>query len=208
MGRAFQDLFGIEDGFKRVEFSGRTDRYILSEALRQHGVDGDYEEHQARFLERYYGHLPQTLREREGKLMPGFPELLEALSERPGARLGLATGNFSQSARMKLAHFGIDRFFQGGGFGEESEDRALVVRRALERLGDGLPASEAMVIGDTPHDVASAKANGAIAVGVATGSNSVEELRECGADLVFADFSDWRRTAATLMDERTGPGGA
>ncbi|MCH8920857.1 MAG: hydrolase, partial [Chloroflexi bacterium] len=28
MGLAFGDLFGIEDGFKKVEFSGRTDRYI------------------------------------------------------------------------------------------------------------------------------------------------------------------------------------
>ncbi len=52
MGLAFRDLFGIEDGFKRVEFSGRTDRYILATALRQHGVDGDFDEHQVRFLER------------------------------------------------------------------------------------------------------------------------------------------------------------
>jgi phosphoglycolate phosphatase-like HAD superfamily hydrolase len=55
-----------------------------------------------------------------------------------------------------------------------------------------------VVIGDTPHDISSAKANGAIAVGVATGSNPVDELRELGADLVFEDFSDWREAAARL----------
>ncbi len=201
MGLAFRDLFGIEDGFKRVEFSGRTDRYILTAALRQHGIDGDFDEHQVRFLERYYTHLPQMLREREGKLMPGFPALLDDLSGRPDVRLGLATGNFSRAAQMKLAHYGIDGYFSGGGFGEESEDRAVIVRRAVERLGKGLPRAEAAVIGDTPHDISSAKANGAIAVGVATGTNSAEELRESGADVVFEDFSDWRSAVATLAGE-------
>ena len=201
MGQAFGDLFGIGDGFKGVEFSGRTDRYILAEALRQHGIDGGYEAHQARFLERYYAHLPQALRECEGKLMPGFPALLDAMRGRPDVRLGLATGNFSRAAQMKLAHYGIDAYFIGGAFGEESEDRAVIVRRAVERVAEGLPGAAAVVIGDTPHDVSSAKANGVIAVAVATGRHSVDELKECGADFVFKDLSDWRRAAATLTGE-------
>ncbi len=201
MGLAFRDLFGIEDGFKGGGFSGRTDCYILAEALRQHGIGGDYAQNEAAFQQRYYAHLPQALRERQGKLMPGFPMLLEELSRRPGVRLGLATGNFSRAARLKLAHFDIDRYFSDGAFGEESEDRSVVVGRALERLGDGLSPREAGVIGDTPYDVSSAKACGAVAVGVATGRNTVDELRGCGADLVFEDFSDWRRAAATLTGE-------
>ncbi len=201
MGLAFRDLFGIDDAFGRVEFSGRTDRYIVATALRQHGIDGNFDEHQARFLERYYTHLPQTLRERQGKLMPGFPALLDGLSGRPDIRLGLATGNFSRAAQLKLAHYGIDGYFSGGGFGEESEDRAVIVRRAVERLGEGLPSAEAVVIGDTPHDISSAKANGAVAVGVATGGHSVEQLKESGADFVFQDFSDWRSAVATLTGE-------
>jgi FMN phosphatase YigB (HAD superfamily) len=66
MGRAFRDLFAIEDGFKAIEFSGRTDRYILAEALRQHGINGDYVGHQERFLERYYFHLPALPESRGG----------------------------------------------------------------------------------------------------------------------------------------------
>ncbi len=201
MGLAFHDLFGIEDGFKKVEFSGRTDRYILATALRQHSIDGDFDEHQVRFLERYYAHLPQMLREREGKLMPGFPALLDDLSGRPDIRLGLATGNFSHAAQLKLAHYGIDGYFSGGGFGEESEDRAVIVRRAVERLGEGLSQAKAFVIGDTPRDVSSAKENRAFAVAVATGSYSVEQLKESGADFVFQDFSDWRSAVATLTGE-------
>jgi len=199
MSHAFRDLFGIEDGFKAIEFSGRTDRFILAEALRQHGVNGDYQEHQERFLERYYFHLPQTLQEMQGRLMPGFPALLHALAAQAGVRLGLATGNFSRAAELKLAHYGIERYFGGGGFGEESEDRAVIVRNAVERLGAGASGVEAVVIGDTPHDVSSAKANGAVAVAVATGGHTADQLRDSGADMVFEDFSDWRGAAATLV---------
>ncbi len=204
MGLAFHDLFGIEDGFKGVEFSGRTDCYILAEALRQHGIGDGCAQYQARFMERYCSHLPQALRERQGRLMPGFPMLLEELSCRPKVRLGLATGNFSRSAHLKLAHFGIDRYFSDGAFGEESEDRSVIVQRALERLGEGLSPAEVMVVGDTPHDVSSARACGTVAVGVATGRNTADVLRRCGADLVFDDFSDWRQAAATLTGARTG----
>jgi phosphoglycolate phosphatase-like HAD superfamily hydrolase len=198
MGLAFHQLYGVENGFKGIEFSGRTDRFLLAQALRQHGIEGEYEEHEERFLEAYFALLPGKLRERDGRLMPGFPELLEALREARGARVGLATGNFSGSARLKLEHFGIHGYFEGGGFGEESEDRAAVVRRALDLLADGLDASDVFVIGDTPHDITAAKANGAVAVGVATGGNSVDELRKCGADIVFGDFADWRDAASRL----------
>jgi phosphoglycolate phosphatase-like HAD superfamily hydrolase len=143
--------------------------------------------------------LPKTLKERKGRLMPGFPQLLEALAAEPGVRIGLATGNFSQSAGIKLRFYGIDGYFAGGGFGEDSLDRAVVVRAAIERVADGAAPDEIYVIGDTPHDITSALDNGVVGVGVATGSYGVEDLRASGARLVFADFSDWRRVAQVLL---------
>lgn len=199
MNRAFYDMFGIEDGFARVEFSGRTDRYIFAEALRQHGIRGDEPALLREFRERYCALLPQALREKQGRLMPGFPHLLEALAARPGVRLGLATGNFRESAYLKLRHYGLDRFFPDGAFGEESENRDDIVRLALARLADGASPSDVLVIGDTPHDVASALANGVVAVAVATGRHSLEELRQAGAHILFPDFSDWQEAARTLL---------
>ena len=136
MNAAFSEMFGIDNGFARVEFSGRTDRYIFLEGLRQHGIQGDEEAHLQEFARRYYVLLPAALRRKQGRLMPGFPQLLEVLSGRPDVRLGLATGNFSQGASLKLAYYGIDRFFAAGAFGEESEDRADIVRLARERVAD------------------------------------------------------------------------
>jgi len=198
---AFREMFSIRDGFARVEFSGRTDLYIFSEGLRQHGINGDHREHLGEFLGRYYGHLRHTLGERKGHLMPGFPPLLEALSQREGVRVGLATGNFSEAAWMKLEHYGIREYFLDGAFGEESLDRAEMLRAGIRRFAGDIPPRDVVIVGDTPHDVASALANGLVAVGVATGSYSVDQLRESGAEIVFQDFTDWQDGAAMLSGE-------
>ena len=47
-----------------------------------------------------------------------------------------------------------------------------------------------LVVGDTPHDIACARAVGAVPVGVATGTFTVEQLRATGAEIVFKDLSD------------------
>jgi phosphoglycolate phosphatase len=197
MSVVFEEMFGIPDGFGKIEFSGRTDLYILFEGLKAHGIEGDKDEHLRGFLDRYYALLPQMLKEKQGALKPGFPQLLEALNRE--AKLGLATGNFSKAARLKVEHYGIADYFDGGGFGEVSVDRADVVKAAIEAVVDGHRPDDVLVIGDTPHDITSALANGVRAVGVATGSNSTDELRECGAHLVFESFEDWQKAAATLL---------
>ena len=45
-----------------------------------------------------------------------------------------------------------------------------------------LDPSHVYVVGDTPNDVAAARAAGAVAVAVASGSHSVEELESIGVD--------------------------
>jgi phosphoglycolate phosphatase len=202
MTLAFQDLFGIKDGFAQVEFSGRTDLYILAEGLRLHGITGDHEQNLEPFLDRYYAHLQRTLPERKGHLMPGFPAVLEALSQRDGVRIGLATGNFSRAAWMKLEHYRIrDYFLDDGAFGEESLDRSEMVRLGLERFAENVAPEDILIIGDTPHDVSAALDNGLIAAGVATGSYTVDQLRESGAHLTFHNFADWQTAAAKLAGE-------
>ena len=199
MNLAFRDLFGIDDGFARVEFSGRTDRSIFAEGLRLHRIQGDEDVLLQQFMEQYFSLLPTALSETTGRLMPGFPQLLEALQRRLDVWLGLATGNFRRSGYLKLARYGVDSFFPDGGFGEESEERADIVRAAVERLAPGLDMTDVVVVGDTPHDVDSALAWGAVAVGVATGRHSVDDLKACGAHLTFSDFADWEGTADALL---------
>lgn len=204
MNRAFHEVFGIGDGFRDVEFTGRTDMAILREALaRQALLDGSFPQALERFKEAYFRHLAIALHESSGRVMPGISDLLPALEARKQVRLGLATGNFRQGAMMKLAHYGLARFFGDGGFGEDAEERAVVVELAIRRVakGDPLPRGNrsVYVVGDTSLDIAAAKANGAWAVAVATGPRSPAELQEAGADLVFPDLSDTQAVVRALL---------
>jgi len=205
MNRAFHEVFGIGDGFRDVEFTGRTDMAILREALARWAplLDGSFPQALEQFKESYFRHLAITLHETTGRVMPGISDLLPVLEAREQVRLGLATGNFRQGAMMKLAHYGLEHFLKEGGFGEDAEDRAVVVELAIRRVakGDPLPRGNrsVYVVGDTPLDIAAAKANGAWAVAVATGPRSPAELQEAGADLVFPDLSDTQSVVRALL---------
>ena len=203
MNLAFRDLYGVENGFQGVEFAGRTDRAILLDGLELHRLPtADFEVRVGEFEETYLRHLRTTLAEASGgRVLPGVRELLTALESTPGTRLGLATGNFRRGAFMKLEHYQLHHFFPEGGFGGDSEDRSEVVAAAIRRLNSAEPLAPkcVCVVGDTPIDVEAARANGARAVGVATGRSSTTELSAAGADLVFADFADWKSALDALL---------
>jgi phosphoglycolate phosphatase len=191
MAAAFQAVWRIADGFAGVEFSGRTDRAILRDALGLTKAGGDiFASDLARFKRAYYRRLGGTLRSTEGVVLPGAVPLLERLGQDPAASVGLATGNFRHSARMKLGHYGLATYFSLGGFGDRSEDRAEMVADAIHAFRRHGRHDTVFVIGDTAHDIRSAKANKAIAVGVTTGTYSGEALSEAGADIVLASLEE------------------
>ena len=202
MRRAFRDLYGIDDAFGRIEFSGRTDTAIFRDCAREHGFDeATLVTEQRRFMDTYFPHLASALGETDGALMPGVAELLDALGARDDVAQALGTGNFRRGGEIKLRQYGIDRHFPGmpGGFGEDSESRDEVIGGAIRRLTNGTGA-RVVVIGDTPHDVTAARASGAFALAVATGRNPVDELLACGADAALEDLRDLGRA----MDLITG----
>lgn len=201
MRRAFHDLYGIDDAFGRVEFSGRTDTAIFRDAARNHGIEeARLAAEQARFLDAYVPHLASALASTDGALMPGVAAVLAALSARDDVLQALGTGNFRRGGELKLRHYGIDHHFPDmpGGFGEDSESRDVVIGGAIERLSDGAKP-RVVVIGDTPHDVTAALANGAYALAVATGRDSVEELLACGAHAALPDLSDVDRALSLIF---------
>jgi phosphoglycolate phosphatase-like HAD superfamily hydrolase len=87
-----------------------------------------------------------------------------------------------------MRHFGLDHHFGFGAFGSDHADRNLLGPIALERAvrhnGRDHSAARTWVIGDTPKDIACARAMGARCVAVATGRFTVRELEAFGADRV------------------------
>jgi phosphoglycolate phosphatase len=204
MTRAFEEVFGVRDGFAGSDVAGRTDRFILSNALISAGVPDTPEQHHL-FREAYVPLLREEIvKPATGRygLMPGIQALLDHLRDQGSVHFALLTGNYEPAAYVKLGHFGIDRFFAWGVFGEESTERDELARIALRRAETrGLPATareQSVVIGDTPHDVTCARAIGARVLAVATGNFSEEELRASGADVTMPDLSDTDRALRAL----------
>jgi len=170
--------------------------------IERHGVtDGSLEAAVSAFAEAYLAEFPRSLAEKGGRVLPGVPELLDALDhEVPG--FGLATGNLRRGAAAKLGHFGLWERFAGGGFGDSHSVRAELVRRAspsCEALRVGADPANTIVLGDTPLDVEAAHRAGAKALGVGTGRFTAVELLAGGAEFAVDDLSDTARVLEILL---------
>jgi phosphoglycolate phosphatase-like HAD superfamily hydrolase len=125
-------------------------------------------------------------------VLPGVPELLRSLAARDDVRLALLTGNYEPVARLKLRRAGIGRFFATGqgAFGSDSEDRTdlpAIARRRAALNGVAYPRERTIVIGDTPRDIACARADGVRCIAVASGHYTSAKLRDAAADVVGED---------------------
>lgn len=193
--RAFEECFGVAGAWGAVVPDGKTDPIIFGEIARTSlGRDmtpAEYDDLCRRYLEYFPGAL---MRSERFRVLRGVEALLERLAAAEDLLLGVATGNLEAAAWHKLKRGGLDRFFGFGGFGSDAARRADLVGHAIRRGRErSLPAvlrpGDFVVIGDTPLDVAAAKANGAPCVAVATGSYSARELEASGADLTLEDLS-------------------
>jgi phosphoglycolate phosphatase-like HAD superfamily hydrolase len=136
-------------------------------------------------------------------VLPGVRELLAALSERDNAELALLTGNFEPIARIKLGRAGLADYFASGqgAFGSDSEDRTSLVPIARRRAGTAAhphPREDTAVIGDTPRDIACARADGVRCAIVATGPFDADQLQH--ADATVGDAAALRGVLEGWLD--------
>jgi phosphoglycolate phosphatase-like HAD superfamily hydrolase len=176
-----------------VAYSGRTDRSIMRELFRAHGLD-DSDANVAKLLDGYLRRLPTTLKTHKGRVLPGIHELLAWMKASGRFHIGLLTGNVRAGAEKKLGFFDLFHHFDFGGFGDRHFERDDVAREALavvrHRCGPDVPCERIWVIGDTPLDIQCARAIGARVIAVATGLHTVAELAPSKPDLLLADLSN------------------
>lgn len=205
MEATFASLFGITDAFAGVSMGGRTDSYLVSQALLRAGLPDTPDAHAA-FREAYVPRLAQEiLAPGSGTkgVMPGVREVLDAAAAHPDLHLGLLTGNYRDAAAIKLSYFALAEYFAWGAFSDDSADRNALVPIACHRAGQhGVPVdahSRVVVVGDTPFDIQCAAAAGARSLAVATGGHTRDELVGAGADVVLEDLSDTDRVMSLLL---------
>jgi phosphoglycolate phosphatase-like HAD superfamily hydrolase len=191
---ALHQVYGIDTRRPRasIDPAGRTDGEIARLLLLDAGIsalaiDEGADAVRTACGEAYARLCPPSLAD---TVIPGMAELVAWLAGRDDVRLSLVTGNYEPVARLKLSRAGIGSHFPygQGGFGSDSEDRAALPGIARKRAGhDGVshPRRRAIVIGDTPRDIACARADDLRCFAVTTGRYGAEQLT--GADAVAGD---------------------
>ncbi len=191
---AFDELYGIPADIGEFTDTGMTDPEVGRKTFEAVLHRAPERKEFTRLLERRLHYLHQTVEDSgDYRVLAGVAELLPRLIE-DGYLLGLVSGNLEASAHIKLHRAKLNRFFSFGGYGSDSTDRGELTRIALRRAalvyGEPVRPEQALVVGDTPHDVEGAHAAGMQCVGVGSHHFSVEQLRDAGADYVIASLQE------------------
>ncbi len=191
---AFDKLHGVPADIGEFSEAGMTDPEVGRGTFTSVMGRDPSDREMARLLTTYLERLPHEVESSEGyRVLAGVPELLPRLCEK-GVLLGLITGGLEAAAHIKLSRGGLNSYFCFGAYGSDSTDRsevaALAIKRAGTIHGHPLDPGGIMIVGDTPRDIEAALANRAVAVGVASGKFSQEDLRGAGADHVLDSLTD------------------
>jgi len=135
------------------------------------------------------------------RVLPGVDAVLHRL-QTLGVTQSLLTGNLEPIARLKLACAGLDSYvdFDLGAYGSDNRDRTCLVPVTRERLRQrGLEPNGIIVVGDTPRDIACARAGGAHAIAVATGNYTRADLEAHRPDTVLDDLQATEAVVDALL---------
>jgi len=179
----FADQHAVVNASEGIRYGGKTDPGIVEEIFVARLGRRPRPEEVAAFLDAYLPRLRGLLEMKGVEVLAGVTSTLAYLQ--PHCKMGVATGNVKAGAHAKLAAGKLDHWFELGGYGCDSHLRAELVAKAIERAG---AVDEVIVVGDTIHDIAAARACNAKVIAVATGSDTAEALRD--ADVVLASMSE------------------
>lgn len=152
-------------------------------------VEGLFQRYRAYWLEHH---------DRETRCFPGALDVVGELARR-GHPIGIVTAKIEQGAHRTLRHTGLLPLV-GAIVGADSCANAKPhpepVLLALERLG--AEPSRAVMVGDSPHDLAAARAAGARAAAALWGACSREALQAGGAEFLLSDVREVPDLVASL----------
>ncbi|MBI5087563.1 MAG: haloacid dehalogenase-like hydrolase [Actinobacteria bacterium] len=205
---ALSKVTGLEFPTGDMDMGGRTDPDIARRILRFAGAAGDHDELSDRLL----AEMAAVYVAREAEFaartaaLPGVVEALTAFRE-IGALQTVVTGNIEPVARMKVTAAALAEhlLLDLGGYGSDHHDRAELVRTAVRRIDaaqGSIDHRSTWIVGDTPRDLACARAAGVRCVLVATGTHSFDSLRDLGADAVLPDLADVDRLLDVVSPAR------
>jgi phosphoglycolate phosphatase len=190
---AFEKIYGIPADIGEHTSAGETDPQVARATFRGVLERDPSEDELAKLYSEYLLHLAQDIwTSAEYRVLPGVEQTLLHLGQ-VGVILGLVSGAMEGAARTKLSPANLNRFFIFGAYGSDSPDRAELTKLAIHKatgLHSQLTPADVFVVGDTPRDMKATIAAGAVAVGVATGHYTTDELASAGGVHVLQSLED------------------
>lgn len=184
MSKAAEIMTQTADLANHISFAGATDLDVARQLLEMGGVSKPTPLQKKTLLDHYVYYLNQFIHKDSYQSL-GCPNEIVPLLKTEGAIIGLGTGNLKIGAAAKLKSAKIDHLFNIdlGGYGDDGEARADILRTAVSRCGK-LTNTPVIVIGDTPKDIDAAHAIGARCIGIPFGQNTAQILKDSGADAI------------------------
>ncbi|WP_225829854.1 HAD-IA family hydrolase [Streptomyces sp. NK08204] len=187
MGRAFAAAYAevVGDGPAPFAEYQRYQGLYFPQIMRTMGLPLQMEEPFVRESYRLAGQVP---------VVDGIVDLLDTLRAR-GLRLAVATGKAGVRARSLLETLGLITYFDhviGSDEVADPKPAPDIVLQALHRLG--ARAEAAIMVGDAPADVRSARGAGVTSAAATWATVDEDELLGAGPDLVLkrpADLLAW-----------------
>ncbi len=190
---AFKEVYGVDADINLIQPSGMTDQQIIFEVLKIKGLSEEEIKSKLNLcLKKMAEAFNKTIDDDEIVILPGVRELLKKLADND-ILMGLVTGNLEPIARGKMKKLNLNHYFKVGGFGDEHIDRAELVKIAIKKAETNFNfifSHNVYLFGDAPQDMKAAKDAGVIAIGVATGIYSKQQLADAGADMVLDNLTN------------------
>jgi phosphoglycolate phosphatase-like HAD superfamily hydrolase len=175
----------------------RNDDNIVDEIMAAHAIPA---RHKAALVDQYHAGLAARLADGSLKSQPveGAADLLTALHGK--ARLGIATANFREAARLRLVAAGLWEPVSGLAQGADGGGhKHAILARVLARLP--LPRHRIVYVGDNVNDVAAGLKAGVHFIGFSRDPARLPLLREAGARHLSNSHCKTENLIDTLLNQ-------
>ena len=206
----FKRVFGVDAHEEIIDNFGKTELGIIQEVLKKVGANKRTSEQEPSIVEipeeayRIWAQATaQELKNHPARILPGIPELLNALSKSPKVKLGLLSGNSELRAEEKLKSVGLDVFFRdpdtkqlNGVFGDMAAKREQLfdIIKQKATVNDRF-----IIVDDSLLGARMAQTHNIPMIMVATGKATEEQLRPFTPH-VFPDFgaNRWQQAVSLI----------
>lgn len=208
--RMFKQVFGLDAHEEMIDNVGKTEMGIIKEVLEKVGIRERLKDCKSFFVEVpeeaykvWAQATTEELKDNPVKVLPGVPQLLDALSKNPNVKLGLLSGNSKERAEAKLKSAQLDVYFRNpetgqlnGVFGDMAprRDQLFDIVKKQTTAEDHFVLIDDSLIGakmSEHHNIP--------VIMVATGKATEQQLKHFTSH-VFSDFGDnrWQEVVSVI----------